>query len=136
MSMVRERSRTVPGTRDLLQARLPGLRAALEQEREFRVEQLADLAAGLHRDRTTVNPSDSTDSRVLREISQMLAAGARHAWAALNGALNQMEIGGYGLCAACGQRISLTILRAVSQATVCLGCRTESDTTVHGAAEP
>jgi RNA polymerase-binding transcription factor DksA len=101
MSMVRERPPAAPGSRDRLPARLPGLRVALEQEREFRVKH---LAADLRTDPTLPETAgDWTNSRVLREIAQTLAAGARHALASIERALHRMQIGEYGLAAAGGQ---------------------------------
>jgi len=136
MSMVREVPRTEPGTGDLLRARLPGLRAALEQERKFRLEQLADLAADLRAHSTPAGaPGDPAEQQILREILHTLAVGARHALDSIERALNQMDTGDYGFCAACETPIPLAVLRAIPQTTVCLSCRPLTETS-HGLADP
>jgi DnaK suppressor protein len=137
MSTMRELSPTAAATSDLLKALLPGLRAALEQEREFRVEQLTDLAADLRAHPTPAGTSgESAEERILREIAHTLASGARQALDSIERALHQMDTGEYGFCAPCGTPIPLTILRAIPQTTLCLGCRAPSESARHGAAEP
>lgn len=118
--------------RDALTSRLPGLRAALEQQRRFRREQLAMLDAN---GGTQERPAraDSTDSRdqeavhAMREVDALVADGARRALADIELALVRMDTGRYGHCRSCGARIPLVVLEAIPKTTLCLTCQRGSE---------
>ena len=120
------------GGRDL---RLPVLRAALEQQRDFRREQLARIDL---RRPTTGSPAtaDSTDrgaGRAVREVEALVAAGARRALADIEVALARMQAGRYGYCRMCGADIPVVVLDAIPATTVCLACQQSTDhATVEG----
>jgi DnaK suppressor protein len=129
--------RTRPTAEQLQEAQLSRLRAVLEREREFRREQLAELAASRQPACPAANRSRYlNESQVLHEIAQTLALGARQALESIDRALHHMEAGDYGFCATCGQRIPLPLLWAVPQTTICQNCRPPSAITTRAAAEP
>jgi DnaK suppressor protein len=113
---------------DWLASRLPVLRAALEQQRRFRREQLAQLAGNA---RTYEWPASagSSDPRnkemvlALREVDALVSAGARRALADIELALARMRTGCYGDCRSCGARIPLVLLEAIPKTTLCLVCQ-------------
>jgi DnaK suppressor protein len=117
---------------DSLAPRLPVLHAALNQQRHFRREQLAQL----HRSRRTHEwpaPADSSDPRnretvlALREVDDLVAAGARRALADIELAMARMRTGRYGHCRSCGARIPLVVLEAIPETTLCLTCHHRSE---------
>jgi DnaK suppressor protein len=117
---------------DALACRLPVLRAALEQQRGFRREQLAllDACGGTQEPSARANPADSRDQEAveaLREVDALVAAGARRALADIDLALLRMDTARYGLCRSCGARIPLVVLEAIPKTTLCLTCQPQSE---------
>jgi DnaK suppressor protein len=114
------------GSGDPLVLRLPALRAALEQQRRFRREQLTELEAG---GRVPVGGADPADLRNeesvygLHEVDALVAEGARRALADIDLALLRMATGRYGCCRSCGAQIPLVVLQAIPRTTLCLACQ-------------
>jgi DnaK suppressor protein len=106
-----------------LAARLPQLRARLEEQREFRIEQLVDLAAAAAAAETPDADGASPEEQTRGEIPALLADGARRALADIEGALDRMETGRYGRCLCCGMQIELARLYAVPQTALCGTCQ-------------
>jgi DnaK suppressor protein len=112
---------------DDLASRLPDLRAALERQRDFRREQLAQI--DLHRTTRALPAKDDTVDRAeeptsaLREVEALVAAGARRALVDIELALARMRTGDYGCCRVCGTAIPLAVLEAIPKTTLCLVCR-------------
>ncbi|MFI9005751.1 hypothetical protein ACIGNX_00785 [Actinosynnema sp. NPDC053489] len=98
---------------------LPRLRAELEEQRRFRVEQLAGLdRAGREADQAR------------REVAAAVAEAARQALADVEAALALVELGGYGRCVGCRDDIPLRLLLTIPASRWCLDCRR------HGAPGP
>jgi DnaK suppressor protein len=117
---------------DALASRLPALRAALEEQRRFRREQLAaletDAADCAGQDSADLpGPGDRQAMPALREVDALVAAGARQSLADIELALVRMRTGRYGRCRACGDRIPLAVLEAIPRTTLCLGCQREDE---------
>lgn len=97
-----------------LPLQLAELRGMLEQQRSFRIDQLARLrhvdAAGLLRG-------------VEREVNDSLVAGARTALREVVDALQRMESGRYGSCRDCGAPIELERLELLPQVALCIPCQ-------------
>jgi DnaK suppressor protein len=111
-----------------LASRLPVLRAALEQQRHFRREQLAQLDSncGPHEWPAPAVASVGEDRETmlaLREVDALVAAGAQRALADIETALSRMRTGRYGYCRSCGRRIPLVVLEAIPKTTLCLTCQ-------------
>lgn len=106
------------GPQDRLVDHLPALRTMLEHQRQFRLEQLAELDALVE---NTV-PTNAGD-QARHEVAIKLAAAARHALADINGALALVATGGYGRCRNCHADIPLRLLRAIPATRICLRCR-------------
>jgi RNA polymerase-binding transcription factor DksA len=120
---------------DVLELRLSVLRAALEQQRDFRREQLAhaDVRQPTHGSPVTDDSTDRGAGRAVREVEALVAAGARRALADIEVALAQMRIGRYGYCRMCGTDIPVVVLDAIPSTTVCLACQQSTDrSTVEG----
>jgi RNA polymerase-binding transcription factor DksA len=105
---------------------LPALHHKLEEQRRFRLEQLAELAAS--------DPAPASDGHLRlrtapavidparREVAAALASAARQALADIDAALARMNSGRYGTCLRCGTRIPLARLQTVPQAALCFDC--------------
>lgn len=92
---------------------LPNLRAMLENQRRFRLEQLAELDAA---------PADLTDA-ARREVTLKVAAAARQALVDIEVALELVATGDYGRCRECHGDIPLNLLRVIPTSRWCLSCR-------------
>jgi DnaK suppressor protein len=109
-----------------LASRLPVLRAALERQRHFRREQLAQLdsSGGTHLwPAPAVAGEDRETALALREVDALVAADARRALADIETALGRMRTGRYGYCRSCEGRIPLVVLEAIPKTTLCLTCQ-------------
>ncbi|MEU2041022.1 TraR/DksA family transcriptional regulator [Nocardia niwae] len=105
-------------SRASLTEHLPALRAALIQQRSFRLQQLAELEAEIERVRA---PADAADA-ARREVDSKLAAAARQALADIEAALMLIATGRYGRCRRCNAEISVRLLRTIPTTQWCLRC--------------
>ncbi len=90
------------------------LRAMLQQQREFRVDQLVQLS---------LPDGGGPLSSRYPEVSRSLATGARAALHEVQRALWRMEDGSYGTCTTCGASIGIARLEILPQAALCLPCQ-------------
>ncbi|WP_157170686.1 TraR/DksA family transcriptional regulator [Nocardia araoensis] len=107
-----------PVQRASLSEHLPVLRAALEQQRRFRLQQLAELQAELDR---AGEPADAADA-ARHEVDGKLAAAARQAPADIEAALLLIAAGRYGRCRRCHAEIPIRLLRTIPTTQWCLRC--------------
>jgi DnaK suppressor protein len=105
-----------------LAARLPELREALVQQRQFRLEQLDELAEGAMKPPSTGN--DTPD-----EVNAILAAGAATALAEIEDALDRIRAGTYGTCELCIAHIPYERLEILPMSRYCIGCQRGQSTT-------
>jgi DnaK suppressor protein len=112
-----------------LEPRLSVLRTALEQQRDFRREQLAhvDMHQPTPGSPVTEDSADRDAVLALREVEALVAAGARQALADIEVALARMHTGRYGYCRVCGTDIPVVVLDAIPTTTVCLVCQQSTD---------
>lgn len=97
---------------------LTSLRGMLEEQREFRLDQLAQLHhLGPN------GPLSSTDPEIFRS----LVSGARAALRDVQDALWRMAQGCYGQCARCAGPIGLERLEILPQTALCLRCLRASE---------
>jgi DnaK suppressor protein len=110
---------TLPAPRDvpLSGDQLAVLRSMLEQQRAFRVDQLAQL----HRPAPD-SPLGTSDPEIFRS----LVAGARSALRDVQAALWRMDEGRYGLCVRCGDAIGLERLEILPQTALCVVCQRDA----------
>jgi RNA polymerase-binding transcription factor DksA len=108
-------SSTLPGS-TLTTAELVALRAQLEMQRDFRVEQLAQLQ---------VEDAQPGRFAVDQEILEALLAGARGALHDIDEALRRIEDGSYGRCPQCGEPHALQQLQLLPQLARCSDCRAQ-----------
>lgn len=94
---------------DLRPEHVATLRAQLEQQARFRLDQLDDLRA--------------TDPDHASEVTVLLTVGARAALHDVLGALARMDAGTYGICTDCGVRMPHERLEVLPQVAQCLTCR-------------
>jgi DnaK suppressor protein len=90
------------------------LRSMLEQQREFRVDQLTQLHLP-----TPSSPLSSPEPEIFRS----LVAGARAALHDVQKALWRMEEGRYGRCVTCDDPIELARLEILPQTAQCMSCQ-------------
>jgi DnaK suppressor protein len=97
----------------LSEAQLADLRAMLEEQREFRLDQLAQLHLPWPH-----GPLSSTDPEIFRS----LVTGAREALRDVQSALWRMDDGRYGQCVACSGPVELHRLEILPQTALCTAC--------------
>lgn len=121
-------TRTPRQSADRLAAQLPTLRDMLEEQRNFRLEQLTELCepASLG----TAHEIDLTDDAAQctrRQVTESLLAGARQALADIESALARMVEGRYGACSTCGTAIPVARLEIIPQAALCVACQRDCE---------
>ncbi len=109
-----------------------GLRAMLEEQRRFRLDQLAQLHAQSGDARTEtagryLDPLDASADRARTEVSEVLAAAAVQALEDIDAALARMDAGRYGICDRCDAKIPPERLEAVPQARLCMSCQRRAE---------
>ena len=97
---------------------LSDLRAALDQQRRFRVEQLDELAAD----------SRSTADAPRTEVALAVRAAAAAALTEIDAALHRLEHGCYGVCEQCDAAIPLERLEILPMARLCMRCQHAEET--------
>lgn len=111
---------------DLLAERLPVLQSALERQRDFRREQLAQLEVREWSGRPATPRAGQDAARdptaAVREVQALVEAGARHALDDIELALDRIRTGGYGRCRECGAGIALAVIEAIPKTTLCQSC--------------
>ena len=99
-----------------LSDRIPALRAALEQQRRFRVDQLAELNAA-----SLMPIASGNDPR--EEVALALRAAARTALTDIEAALHRIELGRFGQCQGCDSAIPLERLEILPMVSLCMPCQ-------------
>lgn len=89
------------------------LREMLEEQRDFRLDQLEQL-------RAEYSPrAQSADG----EVHDSLVAGARAALRDVLDALARMDAGRYGICRECQQSLPIARLEVLPQLALCMDCQ-------------
>jgi RNA polymerase-binding transcription factor DksA len=115
-----------------LAAGLPRLHRMLTDQRQFRRDQLAQLASQERlaqievADRPVEDVDASADSARL-EVSAAVAAAARQALYDVEEALDRMHEGRYGRCTHCAAEIPVERLLAIPQAALCMRCQAKAE---------
>ena len=120
---------------DVLESRLSVLRAALEQQRDFRREQLAhaDVRRPTHGSPVTDDSTDRGAGQAVREVEALVAAGARRALADIEVALDRMRPAATATAAYAVRTSPLSCSMRFHTTTVCLACQQSTDrSTVEG----
>jgi RNA polymerase-binding transcription factor DksA len=106
-----------PASADAIRCRadldVDAFRADLEQHRQFRIEQLDELAT----DRL------AGSAAAVDEVTSALFTAATAALADIDAALHRIEAGLFGVCQGCGDAIALDRLRALPMAGLCMFCQ-------------
>jgi RNA polymerase-binding transcription factor DksA len=95
---------------------LPEFRAALEQQRRFRLEQLHEL------DEASAGASPAVDD-VHDQVSEILRAGAATALTEVDDALDRLRAGTYGTCERCATHIPYERLEILPMSRYCMRCQ-------------
>lgn len=99
------------------------LRALLEQERKELLHQLTEIGFGDKGGLTyDANFADSSQVTAERGEASALAASLQETLDEVQGALDKMEEGGYGVCEECGNPIPPARLEAMPAARFCMEC--------------
>ncbi len=94
---------------------VPELRAVLDEQRRFRLEQLAALS----------RPGTSDPAR--DQIHAALMIAACRALADIEAALHRIDTGRYGECVQCAEQIPVERLQVIPQAAMCAPCQRAAD---------
>jgi RNA polymerase-binding protein DksA len=70
---------------------------------------------------------DTASATLDREIDYSLEENSEHVLRAIDGALQRIEAGTFGICESCGQPISEERLEAIPYATQCIDCRRKGE---------
>ena len=97
-----------PAAGQITRRQVAAFRAQLEEQRQFRLDQLDELRA--------IDPDN------VSEVTEVLAAGARVALRDVLAALRRMDTGEYGRCVDCGGTVPLERLEVLPQVGHCLLC--------------
>ncbi|GGQ01355.1 TraR/DksA family transcriptional regulator [Streptomyces roseolilacinus] len=104
----------------LTAADVAALRQDLQEQRRFRLEQLARMARPAPG--PAAGPGTRDGAAAHREVRAELTASARMVLHDVEAALERMDRGGYGTCRLCGGPIGLRRLVIVPQARYCGRC--------------
>ena len=102
--------------RDDLSEHLEGVRTALEQQRQFRLDQLRELAD------VGANSQPAIED-VHDEVNDLLRTGAATALAEVEDALDRLAAGTYGICERCSTTIPRERLEILPMSRFCMGCQ-------------
>ncbi|MGH3321178.1 MAG: TraR/DksA family transcriptional regulator [Streptosporangiaceae bacterium] len=106
-----------PGTQGRLTNHLPALRRMLEEQRDIRLGQLAEI------ERELADLTGDVREGARHQMSLSLAAGTREALIDIDGALRRMDEGRYGRCETCAVDIPTERLEIIPQARLCVPCQ-------------
>jgi DnaK suppressor protein len=108
-----------------LVASLPRLRARLQEQRRFRLDQLAMLGESPDRREIAWRPAFAPDDTAAEHdrIRAALVEGAWRVLADIETALHRMRTGRYGMCLRCGSPIPLEQLHTIPYAATCVDCQ-------------
>ncbi|WP_394813647.1 TraR/DksA family transcriptional regulator [Streptomyces hazeniae] len=113
-------SNTSIGGTNLPPEDLAALRADLQEQRQFRLQQVWQLCEPAT-SRADAARTERCASQ--REVHVKLAASARMVLTDVNAALERMNQGRYGSCHRCAGPIGIRLLRVVPQARYCGNCQ-------------
>jgi DnaK suppressor protein len=99
---------------------LPELHAALEQQRQFRLEQLRELTEAAAK-------SSAAVVDVHDEIGEILRTSATTALTEVEAALDRLRAGTYGRCERCTTRIPYERLEILPMSRYCMRCQHDLD---------
>jgi RNA polymerase-binding transcription factor DksA len=90
--------------------------AALEQQRQFRLDQLDELTKAAANARGAVDPAQA-------QVNEILRAGAQAALTEVEDALERLRTGVYGRCERCAEPISNERLEILPMSRYCTPCQ-------------
>ena len=99
------------------QARLRHALAAVNHEGSL-IEESGDLAIG-----SGDHLADSATDTFMRELDEGLGENAEHILGEIEEALRRIDVGTYGVCEKCGEKIPKERLRALPYASLCVKCK-------------
>lgn len=104
---------------------LTEIRAELEEQRQFRAEQIERLG-------TDADEAIRSGDDVRLEVTRSLTAAAQTALAEINAALRRLDAGEYGVCEDCGGSIPLERLEVLPTSRLCMPCQARSESAGSG----
>jgi RNA polymerase-binding transcription factor DksA len=109
------RTAEAPAPLDLAD-QLPELHAALKEQRQFRLEQLRDLAEG-------ARSSTAALDEVHDQVGEILRTSATTALTEVEAALDRLQTGTYGRCERCTTHIPYERLEILPMSRYCMRCQ-------------
>jgi DnaK suppressor protein len=125
-------TQSIPAQHAELMTRLPELRDMLEEQRRFRLDQLAQLSAQHVQSQAAVagrqvDTLDNSADNARVEVSAAVEAAGHQALDDIDAALARMDAGRYGYCARCDEAIPVERLLAIPQAPLCMRCQRRAE---------
>ena len=108
--------RTTAGSAAGFERQLRAICAELDQQRRFRTEQLEELAVDSAEAMAT-----SDQSRL--QVTRVLTLAAEAALSDIDGALQRLEDGSYGICERCAEPIPWQRLEVLPMSRLCTPCQ-------------
>ena len=94
----------------------PGIRAELNQQRRFRIDQLEELTAD-------AGEAATADDGHRLQVTHILLATAESALDEIDAAMQRLEEGSYGICEGCGEPIPWERLEVLPMSRLCTTCQ-------------
>ena len=108
--------RTTTGSAAEFEHQLPAIRAELDQQRRFRLEQLEQLAV-------EAAEATATADQERLQVSRVLTLAAESALEDIDAALQRLEQGSYGTCERCAEPIPWERLDVLPMTRLCTPCQ-------------
>jgi RNA polymerase-binding protein DksA len=104
-------------------------RVALLDERRRVLDAIEHLNAGNGGERRHTDDHHDENASVTldRELDHTLETNSGHVLAAIDAALEQIELGTFGRCGDCGEPIAPERLEAIPYATQCIDCKRRAE---------
>lgn len=104
-----------------IRSHLPEFRVALEQQRQFRIDQIRELAA-----ESACATTAADEPRT--QVAAAVRTAAQAALADIDAALHRLERGSYGTCEQCETAIPLERLEVLPMSRLCMHCQHAAET--------
>jgi DnaK suppressor protein len=108
----------------------------LEQEREHTLSELKNLRAELSAEFEHDDVDDAASDLIERDKTQALIFGLEYKLKDIEHAIEQAQLGTYGICERCGKPIDPERLEIFPETTLCVDCKRETERIIRASLKP